>query len=176
MRDAMKEMQTGGGTSARVALARSLQFVLGNDSSVVKAVAGGDTSLSALQEFDKLALQLGAAGLRQALLPGAGRLTQGEFNAFQKAYPNWDLDPKAIEKMFDFSENLNELARKKQQAYSQVHDSFMTNNGKIPEKYQKEGLTDITQFDPWWNAQLVKRGYISKQALLRSYGAGENAK
>lgn len=152
LRNALKGIKTGAGTSAYVEAAKLAQ-AFGVSDKYVDEVAGGN--LGHLQEASKLMLRLATGDLRTALLPGAGRLTNTEFTAYREANPNWDTDPRAISKLLDFTHRMNMLAIRKSQSFALARGAA-TRGEAMP-----EGLQDITQFEPYWIGKLEKNGWIS---------------
>ena len=147
---ALKGVKTGGGSEHYMQAAKLMQ-AFGVSDKYVDQVANGD--LSNLQEAQKLMLMVATGSLRSALLPGAGRLTNTEFNAFREANPNIDLDPRAIQKLINFQRQVNGLSQKKAQAYALAYGSAVRGE-KMP-----ANLQDITQFEPYWISKLQKAGY-----------------
>lgn len=97
-RDAMTRFKPGAGASTYVGIAQLAQ-ALGADQKLVDRLAGGD--LSAAQEMQKLMVNTTWNQIKEQM-PSASRTTQMEFQTFQKNNPNIDLDPRAIEKIFNF--------------------------------------------------------------------------
>lgn len=102
----LQQFRTGATADIRskgAAFAKDFLLSMGISASEANAIgngiAGGD--LAAAQAFQKLSIQGSMEALKVAA--GAGqRFTQAEFQQFQKANPNLDLDPKAIEKINNF--------------------------------------------------------------------------
>jgi len=96
----MQLFQSGGGKELRAAAAQKLQAIPWVPQSMIDKVAGGD--LGAMQEFQKLAASRAMDTLK-ASMAGQGRVTQNEFKIFQAVNPNLDTDPRATQKIFDFT-------------------------------------------------------------------------
>lgn len=163
MEKAASQFRAGGGMGAYVQVAQALQ-ALGVKDSTVDRVAGG--SLPAAQEFGKLQVQLSSAMIKQALMPGAGRITNLEFETFRKNNPNWDQDPRTLRSLFSFMKQVNGLAYQKQQAWARVYAEGSRPDGQLP-----RGMADLSQFEPWWNNQLVKNNVIS-EGTKKALGVG----
>ena len=108
MNNALNAIRTGGGSEARSNLAKIAQG-FGAPTTLVDKINGGD--LSATQEFQKLAAQSAMQNLRMSM-DGKGAPAQSEFQTFEKNNPNIELDPRAISKIFAFTNKLhaNDLA------------------------------------------------------------------
>ncbi len=123
-------------------------------------IAGGN--LGSAQEYNKLQAQLAAAVLKNALMPGAGRILQSEYQTFTKANANWDTDPRAIDKMFTFMRNQNGINIQRMNYLNAI--SQAANKGEALPK----GMNDLSDFEPWFNKKLIQHGVISdttKKAL-----------
>ena len=110
-------------------------------------------------------LRLATGDLRTALLPGAGRLTNTEFTAYREANPNWDVDPRAIQKLIAFQRQMNSLSVKKAQTYALAYGAA-SRGEEMP-----KGLPDITQFEPYWISKLQKHGLITPGTLSALQGS-----
>lgn len=152
MDKARSTFKTGGGMGGFVELAKGLQAA-GVKTPVVDSVAGGN--LGSAQEYGKLQAQLAAAVLKNALMPGAGRILQSEYETFNKANANWDTDPRAIDKMFQFMRKQNQINITRSTALNSI--SQAANAGKPLPK----GMSDLSDFEPWFNGKLVQSGMIS---------------
>ena len=151
MDKARSTFKTGGGMGGFVELAKGLQAA-GVKTPVVDSVAGGN--LGSAQEYGKLQAQLAAAVLKNALMPGAGRILQSEYETFNKANANWDTDPRAIDKMFQFMRKQNQINITRSTALNSI--SQAANAGKPLPK----GMSDLSDFEPWFNGKLVQSGMI----------------
>lgn len=161
---ARKGIKLGAGYTGYVKVAETLQ-AFGVHNKVVDAVAGGD--LSKAQEFSKLANQLAMAQLRAGLGANAGKITNLEVNNYTKNNPNWDTDPRATDKVFSFLRKLSTIATTRQQALSHVYSRW------IDGKPLPEGMSDISQFEPWWNKRLLDTpGLISAEGAKAIGGGG----
>lgn len=103
-----------GAGNTEYAKAAGLAQAFGMPKALVDGIAGG--SLSAMQQFNKLAAQNTAESLRQSL--GNTRLTNMEFGVFNKANPNIDTDPRAVPKLLAFTKAVSELTLKEQKAFA----------------------------------------------------------
>lgn len=99
-KDALSRVRAGGGGTAYAQLGQLAQaFGAGNE--LVDKIANGD--LAASQEFSKLMVNTTMGQIREQLQGiGGSRLSQMEFQSFQKNNPNLDTDPRAIDKIFNF--------------------------------------------------------------------------
>lgn len=99
-KDALAQVRAGGGGTAYAQLAQLAQaFGAGNE--LVDKIANGN--LAASQEFSKLMVNTTMGQIREQLQGiGGSRLSQMEFQSFQKNNPNLDTDPRAIDKIFNF--------------------------------------------------------------------------
>ena len=86
--------------------------------------------------------------LRQTL-GGQGRITNLEFEKFAAANPNLETDPKALEKIFNFSKKLNDLAKLEAYALEEYKN------------HHPEGAYSITQFDNEFMQHLVRSKRLS---------------
>ena len=144
-RDALKNFKPGGGAEQYKTLAETAQAA-GLPQALVDKMAGGN--LAAVQEFQKLSAQQAMEQLKQAM-GGAGRISQYEFRVFQDNNPNISLDPRAIEKIYNFAERVFKRDRAEQQALT---------------KYKKTPGADITEFPNYWQGQLENKGLTNAQA------------
>jgi hypothetical protein len=122
LRETMSHVKGGAGTSFYMTAAKLLQGI-GVSNDIVDKIAGGN--LAGLQEADKLYLQNAVGVLRQQLLStagegSAGRLALAEFNAYLKANPNVDMDPRATKRMLDFTEMLAKGTLYEQQKFNEA--------------------------------------------------------
>ncbi len=105
----MQDFKTGGGGEVRLKMAQMGQ-AMGMPDKVSNWLVRGttDQAFQAAQEFQKLAIQNSMQTLVQAMQSGsergglAGRATQAEFEAFQKATQSANMDPRAIIRINDF--------------------------------------------------------------------------
>lgn len=96
-RSALQSFKPGAGAETYAGLGKIAQ-AFGANQALVDKVSNGD--LSATQEFTKLMGTTAMTQLRQAA--ETGKITQGEFDTFQKANPNIETDPRATEKIFNY--------------------------------------------------------------------------
>lgn len=112
MQDLITRIRTGGGSETRLSLAKLAQS-LSAPNSVVDAISGGDSG--AAETFKKYSVAGATEALRNLLI--GSRMTNLEFEQFQKNNPNLDTDPRAIEKMLEFTTKIERLARQEQQEF-----------------------------------------------------------
>lgn len=145
-RGALGQFQPGMGAGAREQIARVAQALPGVDPNgrLVQAINGGD--VAAKQEFQKLAAQQAMETLKQSM-GGSGRITQAEFKVFQANNPNIELDPRAIEKIYNFATRVYQRDSGEQQALS----AYKQNGG------------DATQWPAQWTRQLQQSGVVKDQ-------------
>ncbi len=114
----LKDFKAGGGEGVRVQLAQTAQ-ALGAPQSVVDGITRGD--LGSAQAFQKIVVSQAMEALKQSMATtggtGAGRITQAEFQIFQKANPNLELDPRALEKIYGFAKKVHARDFSEQQAF-----------------------------------------------------------
>lgn len=155
---ALSNMSGGGGASGYIEAAKFMQS-LGVHNKNVDAIANG--SLPAGATAQTLATMLGTSAVREMLLShtqgegSAGRLTNLEFQKIVDIFPNVDTDPRAAAYLFKFIEEQNKLRVAKAQTFNDTYSRFHAH------QTLDGGMQDPTQFEPYWNQQLVKRGYIS---------------
>lgn len=106
MRDAIQNFQPGQAGVYRAMLGGWLKEVGGTlglsaeqADALSQRMAKGD--IADAQVYQKLAVQGAMEALRAA--QEKGQVTQGEFNVFSKNNPSIDMDPKALDKMLNFS-------------------------------------------------------------------------
>lgn len=156
MRQAMHDFKTGGGASAYVKMAQVAQ-ALGMPKQLVDRI--GDGNLAAAQEFEKLALA-NVSGQMHAALPQSSRWAQYEFMEFQKNNPNINMDPRAINRMFDFFGRMYQYAHAQQLA--------------LKEFKGKPGA-DLTNWPTDWLSMSVKKGYDQLLPSRQAYSAIESS-
>jgi len=139
-RAAMEKFQAGAGKETRLQIAQMAQ-AFGVPDATVSKIAGGD--IGAMQEFQKLAVTQAMETLKQSMATdtgSAGRMTQAEFQQFLKVNPNLSTDPRAINKLFDFSEHVHNRNLQEQQAFDQY-----TAKGGDPSRWSAEWSRRIMQ-------------------------------
>lgn len=130
-RQALQQFRAGGGAESRAKVAQMAQ-AFGAPDSLVSKIAGGN--IASMQEFQKLAVQQAMETLKQSMATDsgqAGRMTQSEFQQFLKVNPNLDTDPRAIEKLYSFSEKIHQRNLAEQKEFTDF-----TSNGGDPTKWQ----------------------------------------
>jgi len=100
-RKLMDQFKPGAGSQTYAALAQKLQAI-GGSQDLVDRVAGGD--LSAVQSFNKFLAQSVIAGVRQAA--GGDQARVAEVENFLKNNPTVNTDPRALKRLFDFTDKL----------------------------------------------------------------------
>jgi hypothetical protein len=120
--------------------------LLGFPKEVMDSLASG--SLSNSQILEKLYTQLSTQLLKQALMPGAGRILQSEFDAFQHNNPHLDTDPEAVRKMIGFMRHQGSIIMATQDAWNKQLLHQRSGKGTTG------GLEHIFNFDAWWNKRL----------------------
>lgn len=139
-REAMKNFQAGGGKETRLKVAQMAQAI-GMPDSTINKIAGGD--IAAMQEFQKLAVSQAMESLKQTMATDnglGGRMTQAEFQQFLKVNPNLSTDPRAIEKLYSFSERVHDRNLNEQQAF----DAYTTQGGD-PARWPAEWARRMNQ-------------------------------
>jgi hypothetical protein len=138
---ALSQYSPGAAAPIRQHVAQIAQM-WGAPQKIVDEIAGGN--LGAMQEFNKFAVQQATEALKQTL--GANRIALMEFNTFQKANPNLESDPRAIQKMYAFTNKLYQRDKAEQDYFQQ---------------YATNPANDITQFPNAWQNEMIRRGIIS---------------
>ena len=144
---ALKDFKTGPGTPTIMKVA-GLAKAFGMDDVADRMMGGGKGAFAAAQEFEKLMVPHSMELLRQTL-GGQGRITNLEFEKFAAANPNLETDPKALEKIFNFSKKLNDLAKLEAYALEEYKN------------HHPEGAYSITQFDNEFMQHLVRSKRLS---------------
>lgn len=153
--EARSHIQTGGFAERRAALGQLLQG-FGLPQSVVDDVS--NKSLPWSQAFSKLQPQLASSEIRKALMPGAGKILQSEWEVFLKNVSHIDQDPKALDEILGFLHKVNGIARERQFFYTKSLEAQQAGR-PLP-----RGLDSLVGFDSWFNDQLTARGHIPKAA------------
>jgi hypothetical protein len=138
---ALEQFKPGMGAESRLNVARAAQAI-GLPDDLVKRINAGD--ISAKQEFMKLSAQQAMESLKQSM-GGAGRIAQAEFKVFQQNNPNIELDPAAINKIFNFSRQVFVRDQKEQQGLT----DYIGQGGQI------------SQWPTVWTQQQMKEGLMS---------------
>lgn len=149
LRSLAEQIKTGGFATSRMEAARIAQG-LGAPDSMVNGIANGD--LAASQAFQKKVVEMAMNNLRQAL-GGQGRITEMEFNKFEKANANLELTPEAVTRILGFMEKMAKFDRDEMQVlakYRKAHKDF-----------------DVVEFQSWYDNLLDKSGRLKE---LRSVG------
>lgn len=100
-RDLLSKFKPGAGSSVYADIAQKLQAI-GAPQSLVDKIAGGD--LGATQSFNKFLAQSVIAGVRQAA--GGDQTRVAEVENFIKNNPTVNTDPRALNRLFDFTDKL----------------------------------------------------------------------
>lgn len=100
-RDLLSKFKPGAGSSVYADIAQKLQAI-GAPQNLVDKVAGGD--LGATQSFNKFLAQSVISGVRQAA--GGDQTRVAEVENFLKNNPTVNTDPRALNKLFDFTDKL----------------------------------------------------------------------
>jgi hypothetical protein len=161
MDKARTAMKTGGGAELFAHIGQIAQ-AFGINNATVDKISNG--SLPDAQEYNKLSLQLGVAMLKQGLMGaagegGPGRILQVEYQNYQDKNPNIESDPRTVDKMFQFIRKQNSIAMARMHSLSILYGK--ANSGQpLP-----DGMSDLSQFENWYNNMLVKRGQVSAGAI-----------
>jgi hypothetical protein len=100
-RDLLSKFKPGAGSSTYADIAQKLQAI-GAPQALVDKIAGGD--LGATQSFNKFLAQSVIAGVRQAA--GGDQTRVAEVENFIKNNPTVNTDPRALSRLFDFTDKL----------------------------------------------------------------------
>ena len=169
LQSALGKVKAGAGAEAYQEAAKLLQS-LGVSNDTVDKVANG--SLPAGQTAETLATQLGTMAVRQLLLSqtggkgSAGRLTNLEFGKIVDIFPHLDTDPRAATAIFNFIRRQNTIANAKATGFNDIYNAYH-NHQPLP-----GGMSDPTQFEPYFTQKLVDKGLIS-QGIARDVLAPE---
>lgn len=155
-RKAMDQFQPGMGAEARLVIARAAKAA-GAPDSLVEKINQGD--ISAKQEFMKLSAQQAMETLKQSM-GGAGRITQSEFKVFQANNPNIELDPQAIQKIYNFATRVYQRDSTEQQQLAQ----------------HIKGGGRLSEWPALWNQKAQQLGLIDPQIVDVKDGASVNPK
>ncbi len=172
LQSALGKVKAGAGAEAYQEAAKLLQS-LGVSNDTVDKVANG--SLPAGQTAETLATQLGTMAVRQLLLSqtggegSAGRLTNLEFGKIVDIFPHLDTDPRAATAIFNFIRRQNTIANAKATGFNDIYNAYH-NHQPLP-----GGMSDPTQFEPYFTQKLVDKGLIT-QGIARDVLAPEGAK
>lgn len=155
MKDAKKDFQTGGGMKIRGQLSGVLQG-MGVTPAMVNAMAGGGKdAYTALTEFNKLAFTYATARLGTEVPGAKSRATNFDLNSVFKASPGLEMDPKAIDKIFNYAQHgLNQTG-----AEVDAFNRFTAKDDKgrlvYPRPKGYEGAT-AADFPRYWSQILAK--------------------
>lgn len=130
---------TGGGATFREEMTR-----VGQAFGIPQDKLDDIINRGAANEFQKLALQ-NATSTMTGLLPGGSRLNMPEFQAGLKANVNLDTDPRSVDRIFRFLQQVYNIK-------SQELDEF--------NKWTSRNL-DPVKFAPMWNQHLIAGGVTS---------------
>lgn len=115
-RKLLERIRTGGGSAIRLRAAKVAQAV-GAPTKVVDAITGGDTG--AAEEFNKFAVRGSTEDLKQTLAGSIGsKINMMEFDQFRKNNPNLETDPRAIEKIYNFTTKLYKMDSAEQKEFT----------------------------------------------------------
>ena len=159
LQTALGKVKAGAGAEAYQEAAKMLQS-LGVSNDTVDKVANG--SLPAGQTAETLATQLGTMAVRQLLLSqtggegSAGRLTNLEFGKIVDIFPHLDTDPRAATAIFNFIRRQNTIANAKATGFNSIYNAYHAHQ-PLP-----GGMSDPTQFEPYFTQKLVDKGLITQ--------------
>ena len=142
MKRSLAGFTPGAGQEGRLLAARYAKAA-GWDSLATR-IQGGD--VGAVQEFQKLAAGQAIQGLKSML--ANGRMTQAEFKVFQANNPNIELDPGAINKIFDFINQRRDYKMNEQSSFNDFLDK-----GGDPSRWQNV-----------WNTKVDREGLLKAEA------------
>ena len=151
-RKALDQFKPGMGADTRLQVARFAQSV-GLPDGLVKSINNGD--VAAKQEFQKLSAQQAMESLKQAM-GGTGRITQAEFKVFQANNPNIELDPRAIEKIYNFTQRVQSRNLEEQRALA----TFIHQGG------------NVSDWPSMWAQEQARRGYTGPDTGTTQQASG----
>ena len=159
LQEALKRVKAGAGASAYQEAAKLMQTFGVKDKTVDEI---GNGNYPAGQTAETLATILGTTAVRQLLLSqtqgegSAGRLTNLEYGTIKGIYPNMDTDPRAAGAIFNFIRRQNTIANAKAQAFNSTYELYHAHQPLAG------GMSDPTQFEPYFTQELAKRGLITQ--------------
>ena len=136
MQELSHQVKTGLGANALLDVGRAMK-ALGFPQSVLDGVANGQ--LSASQQFAKYSIP-NMMGLLKSSIGAQSRILQMEFLAFQKANPNLESDPDAIQKMLGFAQHVTQLKLAEQKGFRK-----WVNAGRNPSDYQTNWIQHLAK-------------------------------
>jgi len=154
-RDLLSKFKPGAGSQTYANLAQKLQAI-GASQDLVDKVAGGD--LSAVQSFNKFLAQSVIAGVRQAA--GGDQARVAEVENFLKNNPTVSTDPRALNRLFDFTDK---LAQK-----DFAEQDFLTQKLKNGTVNPASHFGEVQQF-------LRQQGYIPKISEQKTNASTQNS-
>lgn len=152
MRGLLDNVRTGPFAEKRLAIAKVFQG-LGAPASAVDIINGGDVSKA--EEFAKKSFDEAYMGLK-AMTPPGTQLTNGEVMAKWQNSPRLDMNPQAIEDLFNYSVEVFK--------YKQQERDFLNawrKNGEHPSEAQAA-----------WTREAIKRELIKPETRDRGAGPG----
>lgn len=164
LQNALDQIHAGAGAGAYQNFAQFLQSIgVGHnlekpDKDILNAAANG--SLPAGQTADSLSTLLGTMAVRDLLLSkskdegSAGRLTNLEFGKIVDQFPNKEKDPGYNTAMMNFMDRQYALRHLKAQTFNKIYNDYHGHQA-LP-----GGMTNPTQFEPYWGEQLMKNNAI----------------
>ena len=154
-RNALQDFKPGAGSSVYARLA-SVAQAFGAAPELVDKIGNGD--LAASQEFNKLMVNTTMGQIRTQLEGiGGSRLSQQEFDTFQKNNPNIDTDPRAIDKIFNF--------------WTRIYNRDATEQSQLNEYLEKGGK--LSQWPAEWQKRARQLGFFKPE--IKSTVRGEGA-
>lgn len=152
MRALLDSVRTGPLAEKRLAIGKVFQG-LGFGNSVVEMITGGD--LAKAEEFAKKSFDEAYMGLK-AMTPPGTQLTNGEVMAKWQNSPRLDMNPQAIEDLFNYSVEVFQ--------YKQQERDFLS-------KWRKDG-EHPSEGQAAWTREAINKGLIKPEARDRGQGPG----
>jgi hypothetical protein len=149
MRSLANNFTTGAGTELRTKLANIAASMApeGAANPVVKAIQGGD--VSSAQAFNKLATTAATLAMGDAFRQGGSGAPRAalEWERFQRAFPNFETEKGAMNKMFDFMQFQQGMHQRELETYNKWREHNAAR--------QKSGGTqvDLTNFPSYWSTK-----------------------
>lgn len=152
MRGLLDSVRTGPFAEQRLAVAKVFQG-LGFPSNVTDVINGGD--ISKAEEFAKKSFDEAYLGLK-AMTPPGTQLTNGEVMAKWKNSPRLNMNPQAIEDLFNYSNEVFEFKTQEREFLNRWRS-----NGKRPSDAQAA-----------WTTEAIRRELIKPEIRDRGQGPG----
>jgi len=158
---AMKHFKQGPGMATRKMAAESLKAVgLNKVADALMGAGSADDPIANAQAFQKMMVISSMETLRKTL-GGQGRITNLEFEKFEKALPSIETTPEATKKIFEYMKKLIALSREEQRALGFYVQGYKKN------PYHPEGNFSLSEFQSQFLPYATKKGLVPKLELRK---------